>query len=227
VAKLIVRSQINGLVKAARDLGLGPNVITLGQETKGKLVIELPFKIATADPLIYFVIDHTFGTYDTRFFPVAELGPSLGHSNHSKWESVLSEFTNWAERVKQEFAEPDPWLLLAQDELLLSDISLSEEDNEKLSERDLILVREFVDRTREFLVSEVGPDEEQLALINKRLRDLEESAKTQDKKAWTYTVVGVAFTIASSLSLSPEQGHKLFALVSDLLKTIVLKLLAS
>jgi hypothetical protein len=109
--------------------------------------------------------------------------------------------------------------------MLFGSIPTTEAQADRLSEHDLRLVHEFVAHIRELLVSELAPTEQQLAVIDERLGHLEAAAKTQDRKDWAYTAVGVVVTIATSLTLPPEVGHKLLVLTSELLKTIFMRLL--
>ncbi len=142
-----------------------------------------------------------------------------------KWSQVTGDFSTWLERIQKELAEPDPWLLLRQGNILLDEILLDKEVGESFDQNELRRLHEFIQTLRQFLISEVTPNAEQLRLIEERLRYLEESAKRQNKKDWAHTAIGIIVTIAVGLAMSPEQAHKLFTLTSEFVNTLFMKLL--
>jgi hypothetical protein len=209
-------------------LAFTPDALDLvNRESLKRLTLPLPFKITVKDSDLFFQIDSVDlekeNRYWTRFLPAAS-GARADGNFCTEWKFVLSDFRLWAQRVRVELDEPDPWLLVEQGSMLLGSIP-TETYTDRLSEHDLHSVHEFVGQIREFLISEVAPNQQQLALIDERLGHLEEAAKTQDRKAFAYTAVGVVVAIATALTLSPEVGHKLFVLTSELLKTLFMRLL--
>lgn len=198
------------------------------KESLKKLTIPLPFRLTVRSSALFFDIEGTrLNTgdlvYQVEFFPGSR--PAIPqHAKHSTWDTLTVDFKRWAQRIRVELDEPDPWALVEQGRMLLGSIPTTDVYVHKFSENDLILVHGFLQRIRGFLVT-VAPNDRQLETIDERLRYLEESARTQDKKGWAYTAVGVVATIASALALSPEQGHRLFELTSELLKAIFIRLL--
>jgi hypothetical protein len=225
----LLRSQVNALIKSLLGAGMGLDVLDFKEETlQGKLAVSLPLKSSTKDGSLYFEIDYgRYGTepqYRVKCLPGRSPAGTILYYN--QWNSVQNDFDGWAKKVRDELAEPDPWLLVTQGSLLSGDIPRGQEGESAFSEGDLKIVRQSLEDIREFLVSEARPNLDQLRMIDERLGYLEDCAKTQDKKAWAYTAVGVVFTIGASLSLSPDQGHKLFMLTSEMIRAILLKLLA-
>ncbi len=214
------------------EAGVSPDALDFTNRKSLKdLTVALPLKLRVMkDNGLFFNIgyqEYSNGAryFRAEFFPSGTVAFGSKTEEFSNWNSLISVFSDWAQKVRVELDEPDPSLLIEQGRMLLGSIPTPGTHADKFSEYDLHFVHESVGRIRKFLVSEIAPNEQQLSSIDERLRYLEESAKTQDKKAWAYTSIGVAFTIASALALSPEQGQKLFVLTSELLKGIFMRLL--
>lgn len=223
MATSLLRSQVNALIKLLPEAGVGPNVLDFKEETiRGKFAVALPLKISTIDGAFFFEIRH-YEEYWAQCFP----GPShiQQAKYHSSWDLVLAAFKEWLQRIKHELDEPDPWLLVRNGRLLSGDIPRGREGESTLGESELKVVHHSIEDIRAFLVAEAQPNPVQLVMIDERLKYLEDCAKTQDKKGWSYTAVGVIFTIGAALSLSPEQGHKLLMLTSEMIRSILQKLL--
>jgi hypothetical protein len=90
----------------------------------------------------------------------------------------------------------------------------------------LLAIHKSLHDFRSFLQQEQHPSAEHSRVIEERLNFLEKEAKTQGKKQWMYVAIGVVVTIADGLAMSPDQAHKLFALLSDLSKYLFMKLLS-
>jgi hypothetical protein len=227
----VSRSQVNSLLRYLLEIGVSIDALDLNadRESLKNLTIPLPFRLGARASSLFFQIEgHTLSTgtpvYKLEFFPGSRASAPQSEM-YSVWEPVVAHFKQWAQRVRVELDEPDPWALVEQGRLLLGSIPTTDVYVDKFSENDLILVHGFLQRIRGFLVTELAPNARQLETIDERLRYLEDSAGTQDKKGWAYTAVGVVATIASALALSPEQGHRLFELTSELLKAIFIRLL--
>jgi hypothetical protein len=227
----VSRSQVNSLFKSLLEVGVSLDALELNadKDSLKKLTVPLPFRLGVRDSDLFFTIsDYTTSLgdrlYQVEFFPGSRAAAPKSDT-HSGWDSVAVDFRRWAQRIRAELDEPDPWLLVEQGSMLLGSIPTTHAYTDKFSEQDLALVHDFLRRIREFLVAETTPNKQQILSIDERLRHLEESARTQDKKTWAYTAVGVVVTIASALALSPEQGHRLFELTSELLKAIFIRLL--
>jgi hypothetical protein len=227
----ISRSQVNSLLRSLLEAGVPLDALELNtsRDSLKKLTISLPFELRVRDSHLFFEVNGyapSLGNpmFKAAIFPGSEpaVPESLGTPD---WNDVIGSFKLWARAIRVELDEPDPWLLVEQGSMLLGSIPSAADYVDKFSERDLVLVQGFLGQIRDFLVAETNPTQQQLLSIEERLRYLMESAKTQDKKAWAYTTVGVVVTIASALVLSPEQGHKLFELTAQLLKAIFIRLL--
>jgi hypothetical protein len=229
----LTRSQVNHLIRSVIESRVRPNQLKMGNAEArigSSLSVELPLRISTEDETLYFLIDGDWDRmqnplYSIEFFPSTRAGqPS--HARYNAWPTVLTQFKFWASQVAAELEEPDPMWLLKHGSVLWEDIPTDAEENEGFAPHEMVQIQRSLERMTQFLISEVKPTKEQLRAINEKLQYLQESAKTQDKKAWAYTAVGVIFTIAAALSLTPEQGHKLFEMTSELFRSIFLKLLA-
>lgn len=222
----LLRSQLNELVRLALHAGIGSGALNFSEDlSKSSFNVGLPFRIWIQDMNLFFTIGYSEGqrAYSVEFFPSGI--PRSAFALRYKWSQVTGDFSTWLERIQKELAEPDPWLLRRQGNILLGEIPLDKEVGEAFEQHELRRLHEFTQALRQFLISEVTPSAEQLRLIEERLHYLEESAKRQNKKDWAHTAIGTIVTIAVGLAMSPEQAHKLFTLTSEFVNTLFMKLL--
>jgi hypothetical protein len=229
----ITRSQLNSLLKSLLEAGVNPDLLEFGDKESLKgLTVKLPLKLQVAGGGLFFEVSYEFAPKQNVFCFKAYFFPGSRSANPESesflaWDYLVPQFANWATRVRSELNEPDPLLLIDQGSMLLGSIPDENRSTaDKFSNNDLSTIHRSLTQIRDFLIAEAHPSEQQIASIDERLCYLAESARTQDKKAWAYTAIGVMFTMATALTLSPEQGHKLLGLTSELIKTLFLRLIA-
>lgn len=188
----------------------------------------MPLTISIKSSNFYFTIGYFSGLnlrqYTAEFFPSDRPSPHTSH--HDKYESLLAELLKWGKKVAQELSEPDPWALLGEEQLPRPELIDQIDEDQKFNERELQAIHKSLQDIRSFLQQEQHPSAEHSRVIEERLNFLEKEAKTQGKKQWMYVAIGVVVTIADGLAMSPDQAHKLFALLSDLSKYLFMKLLS-
>jgi hypothetical protein len=228
----VTRSQVNLLVKSLLEFGVKSAALRVNNgdaaDALKRLTIDLPLRLSIGEEGLYFRIDGSWDAsgnpiYTTEAFPGHGTARALNRT-HKDWDSLVNQFRVWSKSVAIELAEPDPWTLLQQGSTLLNDIP-TDYAAEGFSAHEIVVIHRALEDIKQFLIFEAQPTQQQLASINEKLDFLEESAKTQDKKGWAYTAIGVVFTLGAALTLTPEQGHKLLELTSELLRTIFTKLL--
>jgi hypothetical protein len=224
MAKFILRSELNMLITAILRTGISTKELTLSCNSKDTLTIPLPLKFSINDTPFYFEISYFWKNYYATFFP--GLSATAATEVHQNIKSLSDDISGWANRVARELSEPDPWSLLGENRLPQPELFDKTGDNEKFNERDLRIIKESLQEIRRFLVSEMKPDVEHSKAIDERLSFLEKETQTQNKKQWMYVAIGVIVTIADGLAMSPDQAHKLFGLLSDLFRHLVVKLLS-
>src|SRR5215213_2915668 len=215
-SQFIFRSQLNELIQTILEANFASGSIEFDKDlSKTDLQIELPLRIIyKGSNFHYFEISFRSsryapsGYFRTEYFPGAEANKE-SHLN-TLWPEIIEQLKSWMNIIKRELSQPDPWILLNQGDVLTNQIPDSGDAAEKLSEEDVQRLYEYTKSLKEFLVSEIKPSQDQLKLIDERLKYLEESAKRQNKRDWAHTAIGVTFTIAIGLALAPEQASKLF-----------------
>lgn len=225
MTRFIKRSEVNMLMAALRRFGITPSEVSFDKDLINQLSVPLPITVKVNRSDFSFIIEDLESDYWIVFFPGSK-GPGQVSARISDFETVCSRFSNWAASVAKELKEPDPFSLLGTNNLIEPELLGEQHNNEKISQREFAAIKTALAEIRRYLVEEVKPDTRHLAAIDDRLNFLEQSAKTQDRKGWIFAAIGVAFTIADGLAMSPEQAHKLFAILSDLFRHTLLKLLS-
>jgi hypothetical protein len=222
--KFISRSEINMLIASMLQTGITSRELILSGNTEDSLSLPLPLRMSIRRSHFYFEIGHYWGNYTVEFFP-SHKPATPSKRLHKDFNSIIDEVAGWATRVARELNEPDPWSVLGKGILPEPELLNKREESQKFNDRELRAIKASIQEIRRFLVTEMKPDSQHLKAIDERLSFLEEETKKQNKKQWTYLAIGLVVTIADGLAMSPDQAHKLFALLSDLFKHLFLKLL--
>jgi hypothetical protein len=219
--QFILRSQLNNLIRliphysdiSTLAFRLEPEPVTTNFQ------VELPIKLVCEGTTFFFELR---SDRECRHFPGP--GGRVEDWHFESWLRIVTQFKVWLEVIRREFLEPEPWTLLNEAKILGAEVS-SAQDSETFEEQELATVREHLDVIRDFLVAQAEPTTEQLRLINEKILYLEGAATRQTKMDWANTAVGVMFTIATGLALAPDQANRLFHLTSQLVKTVLMRLM--
>jgi hypothetical protein len=220
----IFRSQFNQLIQLLNkeDPGLGNFKIDKNLAQIG-LTVELPIDITHLPTQFYFKISLGGSQFKATYFPGRE--PKEESRYTTDWSYMVVFCNSWVKIIKKELSQPDPWTLINQANILKDQIPSEPDSQDRFNEAEIARVHEYTLSLRQFLVSEIKPNESQLRLIDEKLRYLEESAKRQNKQDWAHTAIGITFTIAIGLALAPDQANRLFQVTSEFLRTLFIKLL--
>jgi hypothetical protein len=225
-SKYLFRSQVNELIREILKTGLESTLFEFDRDISNMdFQIEIPLTIKLRNSSFNFRLIHFAGDFQSHYFPSLDKKMGDVHKVQNTWQDLVAEFILWLGRVKEEINEPNPWLLLNQGNILTNEVPTGVIGGEQFSQAELVKLHEHINIVKEFLISEVKPSKEEFSIINEKLTFLEETALRQNKKDWAYTAIGITFTIAVGLAMSPEQSHKLFAVMSEFIKAISLKLL--
>lgn len=216
---------MNQLLASIVRAGISPKdlKIEVGQ-TENTLALPLPIGFYLKNSPFYFSLNYFWGDYIINLFPSSK--PAVADNKTLKhFEAVVEVMTEWSKRVGLELMEPDIWSMFGNNVVPQTELFDKKEDQQSFDENELAAVKKSLQEIRHFLVAEMKPDRDRLQAIDEKLAFLEKEATVQNKKQWMYVAVGVAFTIADGLLMSPEQAHKLFAMLSNLFKHLVFRLL--
>lgn len=222
----IVRSQLNDVVRAIVSSGIDRNDFSFHPAiSQSVLSVALPLKIKFGSSSFFFELYDYAGDLRVSLFPNAELR-GKGGINCPTFDAVIERLNEWLEIVRSQAEQPDPWELLTEGSVLTSNIPVSSGNDEVLNDSELARVREHLAAIRQFLISELSPNADQMKLIEEKLSYLEASARRQTKQDWAHTAIGVVFSIAVGVALAPDQANRLFLLTSEFLQTLFVKLIA-
>jgi hypothetical protein len=154
-----------------------------------------------------------------RFSPAAT---TWIHSNAyaAGWNSFESLFSHWVGYLAREVNHPDKWTLykLQSEELKLSNVA----STEQFSVGEFELLKQQMNVLKEG-IKELKLPKDQLKLVESKLDQILEQAKTTSKVNWRDMLIGATFSIIVQLSLSQEQGKALWKLVEQAFTTLFLK----
>jgi hypothetical protein len=226
MGRSIVRSQLNDVVRAIVSSGIDRNDFSIHPAiTQSVLAVELPMKITFGESSFFFELYDYGGELRVNLFPTAEL-TKKGAITCPTFDAVIERLNEWLEIVRSQTEQPDPWVLLTEGSVLTSNIPISSGNDKVLNDNELAGVREHLAAIRQFLISELSPNADQMKLIEEKLSYLEASARRQTKQDWAHTAIGVVFSIAVGVALAPDQANRLFLMTSEFLQTLFVKLIA-
>jgi hypothetical protein len=213
---LLLRSQKNEVFKCVQEAGLSPLDFEWGEEGT-EYAGRYDYPVSYLEHLgshFWFKFDRTFsGDYICRYSP-GNLKLQEHCDPKAYWTVALQDFVRWLSYLKREIA-PDLWEQLkeyAPDETFIGTAEIS---NAPFSYPEVENIIESVDRLRAQIEKNFDLRPDQLTFVKREFEYLKEAAKSQGRKAWMHTAIGVIMTIAVGLALSPEKTKLLWALLKS------------
>jgi hypothetical protein len=133
----------------------------------------------------------------------------------------MEDIRNWLTYLKREINEPDLWEQLAAYQLSKSDQLDINQSNDPFMENQVEQITQGILRIRGYLKTEFNFNEQQLNEVSEKLDYLTEAARRQGRKDWFHTAIGVIFSLAVSLALSPEQAKNIWGILRDSLSGVI------
>ncbi len=209
--RIMLRTQLNDVLNAIKQIGFYPSDFDWEKERSQKLSLDV-YKLVHIDTGYYFIFDYSDNVsfpYYSILFPT-EQGTIYRESSVS-WKVQLTLFKKWIALVKAESDIPDPWNEFLLEKKLFE--APGEFDNEPftIEEQEKISLK-ITELDKQLIASEDISDEN-IAIIKTRLNYLEEASKRLGRKDWLNTAIGVSLGIVTQIGLSSHMAQEIFKIL--------------
>ena len=147
--------------------------------------------------------------------------PGVGKYEESQivggWERMAPYIYTWLNLLKAEVSQPDMWESLASEKRLITNVQPGKPDDLPFNEDEIKRIDKSLLEIKEYLGSTQNLSEQQMKIIDARLRYLGEAAQRMGRKDWGLLVVGVLTNIAISAAFTPSTSHELFRFTGQVL----------
>jgi len=207
--QVLLKKQKNELFRIIEQVGLEPgNFEWLEERGKGSHTNNLISKLAYRNSSYFYRFDVTNTRYLCKKCP--GLQKTTGLAQFTGWSSVVADFARWAKQLKSELDAPDLW---AEAQKYQSIFSLPIEGQIQYipySHAEAEQIASALMQVEEKVIEEFKPTPEQVKFIQSKRSYLESKAKAGYPRIdWVNILVGVMTSLGVTLSLSPEQAHRL------------------
>jgi len=215
VARSLLRSQKNDVMRAIRIAGLNPADFGWDEVASGSAGHTIVPRLVHVPTRSWFAFDGDGAVYASHFWPSSlDVGYSEGPVAlpvRGDWRNQLACFMHWLKLVRRELSEPDLWSVFSDGSTYRDE---SDADNSPFNpaERDQIIAQ--LGEVRRYIVA-TGVDETQLLAIDARLDYLTEATERLGRIDWRVVAIGMAFEIALAAAFNPEQARHLFDLMAQ------------
>jgi len=214
---LLLRTQKNKIFECVQEAGLNPlnfEWVEENTECNEKIIYHVSI-VRYLHTDFYFKFDRDqFEYFYCKSHPsTRDLTVMLSY-HKLDWQTALFTFKEWLSRLKEQEV-PDLWEQVKEYAPDVAFIGTAEIPNTPFSYSEAENIIETVDRARAQIERNFDLRPDQLTFIKREFEYLKEAAKSQGRKAWRHTFIGVIVTIVMGLALSPEKTKLLW----DLLKS--------
>lgn len=221
----ILRKHKNNLLSIIQESGLDPNIFT----ARDRAIDETDyFVIALADSNIVFGVtmwERDFTSFRCRHSEFRGDFPLSSTLYLGDFTSLVSRFKNWLENVVKPYLDdvntPDLWRILEETRTYTRDKIGTPEDFKSFSNEEKLQVRLSINDFRLLIIKNFNPRKEALDSVDARLKYLSDAVEKHNKFDWKGIAINTVLAIIIALSLSPEQGNKLFQLFKEVFSHII------
>jgi hypothetical protein len=207
----ILRSQKNDVLEAVRSIGLDPTDFTWS-------VSESPYmgnsfeisKLVHRPTGYYFMSDFPSAGTETHayeFTPSEQSFVSV-KSTSGSWPGQLNAVKRWLRLIKRESI--DLWSALGAEHTLLEAAVGTSDDNSEFSEAEKQKIVVALAEIREFIATGNALSQEQLTVLDDRVRYLQDSANRLGRKDWINVALGVLTSLVLQLALPGDPARDVF-----------------
>lgn len=140
--------------------------------------------------------------------------------NTGDWANQREYAIRWLSYLKREVEQPDLWEELAKYQLPPGEKISPDVTNEPFTVHQIEQISAGIINIRAYLEVEFDL-ENQKDTVNEKLEYLIDAAKRQGRKDWFHTSIGVIFSLAIALSMSPEQARTIWNFLKDAVVGII------
>jgi hypothetical protein len=224
---ILLRSQKNDVLESVKSLGLDPFNFKWSVEGSN-YTDDIYGDSESVECLNYegegffYKFDFMKGKHYAIFAPGSD--KLVDEKYPGNWENQLIYVGNWLSYLKREVEQPDLWAGLYKYQLPPSDQLITDIGNEPFTVKEAEQLTEGIKRVQAYIETELDLNVDQHFLMSDKLDYLLEAAKRQGRKDWFHTSIGVIFTLASAIALSPEQTRNIWDILKGAISGIILLL---
>jgi len=216
----LLTSQKNELFQIIQEMGLYPTDFqwtkVASRYTPERSAQALVFR----DTRFRFEMDRTLADCDI-------IRCSPGKTQHTdvdgvgSWTEHARGFRQWLQRLRRETEALDLWEQLSQSQLGPGVSADPEGGNGAFTVAEAKQITAGVEAMREYLATECAEEDGAQEAINEKLDYLVGAANRQGRMDWVHTCLGALTSLGITLTLTPEHGTKLMALLKGAVSGVV------
>ncbi len=123
--------------------------------------------------------------------------------------------------LKREVEEPDLWEDLSKQKLSYDETISPDIINEPFSIHQAEQIADGIENIRRYLLNEFKGEQNAEKIINQKLDYLIDASKRQGRKDWFHTCIGVFFSMATALTMSPDQTKQIWIILKNAISGII------
>ena len=145
----------------------------------------------------------------------------VNHFRTEIWGAQFAQFTRWCGYLERELKATDPWAEIEAASVSMDFSWPDETPNSPFFIKERAAVSKTLDAIESLLLDFSRENKEAQKAIRAEIEKLRESADTQDRKSWFYTVVGFIASSAVSLALAPAQTKQVYEVLRAGLYSVI------
>lgn len=126
------------------------------------------------------------------------------------WDEQLHFLAIWCNCLRRELTSTDPWADLERQAVSFEIDSNDKKTSQPFSVGEFNTVKKTLAVVQALLSAYAQDNEQQQKSIAAGISALLESAKTQDRKSWFYTVIGFVASTSVAMALAPDQTKAIY-----------------
>jgi hypothetical protein len=179
----------------------------------------------TVDKIVYKNSDYFFifgfvGNEHYAFFSPGDT-TMIQEAYTGTWMIQKQWFRNWLIYLKREIHSPDLWQELSRYELSKGDRISDETTNAPFTVYQAEQIIDGINKLRFHIEEQFSLNEYENKLVNDKLDYLIDAAKRQGRMDWIHTAIGVTFTLAASLNMSPDQANTIWSFIKNAVSGVI------
>ena len=179
----------------------------------------------TVDKIVYIGSDFyfTFGLHEETHFSIFSPGTDIliERADHLEWDEQCHWVINWLKNLKREIDAPDLWQELSRYKLSKSDRISDENTNAPFTANQAEEIIDGINKLRSHIGEQYSLNAYEKKLVNDKLDYLIDAAKRQGRMDWIHTAIGVIFTLATSLNMSPDQAKVVWSFIKNAVSGVI------
>jgi hypothetical protein len=167
--------------------------------------------------IFFFYFNGSANAWIYRGFPIGIGNNEVARWSFVSWTDLLKDLSNWGSKISAELEAPDLWADLSN---IKSAYSLDNEefkDNEAITAKEAHAIKSKLTILENKIIENYGKSDETIKVIKEKFDYLIGCVDRQDKKDWSYTLIGVLSSLAIAIGVSAANADKFWLLVKSVL----------